>query len=170
MTARPVTVCFADMVGFTALGERVPPAELASAARRLTELALQAGPAPVTLVKTLGDAVMLVSPEPAPLVYAALRLAARVQELDEGMPPLRVGIAAGDAVHDAGDWFGHPVNLASRVTGLARPASVLVTQPVRDALPDAFRWSFAGRHRLKGVRDEVSLYRARVPAPVAVAA
>jgi class 3 adenylate cyclase len=52
------------------------------------------------------------------------------------------------------------VNLASRVTGLARPGSVLCTKEVRDAAPD-FEWSFAGKHRLKGIGDSVPLYRAR---------
>jgi adenylate cyclase len=47
------------------------------------------------------------------------------------------------------------------VTGAARPGSVLCTAEVRDACCDEFRWSFAGRHRLKGVADPIPLYRAR---------
>jgi adenylate cyclase len=61
----------------------------------------------------------------------------------------------------AGDYFGNTVNVASRVTGAARPGSVLCTAEVRDACPDQFDWSFAGRHRLKGVAGPTPLYRAR---------
>jgi adenylate cyclase len=45
--------------------------------------------------------------------------------------PLRAGVAAGLAVNRAGGWFGSPVNVASRVTGLALPGTVLVTDSAR---------------------------------------
>jgi adenylate cyclase len=61
----------------------------------------------------------------------------------------------------SGDLFGHNVNLASRVTGVARPDSVLCTQTVRESLADSFDWSFAGSFRLKGVHGAVPLHRAR---------
>ncbi len=47
-------------------------------------------------------------------------------------PRLRAGLASGMAVNRSGDWFGSPVNLASRITGAARPGAVLVTEAVRD--------------------------------------
>ena len=47
------------------------------------------------------------------------------------------GIALGPAMIRAGDYYGHSVNLASRVTGVARPGSVLCTREVRDAAGDA---------------------------------
>ena len=67
------------------------------------------------------------------------------------------------AVSRAGDWFGSPVNIASRVTGLARPGTVLVSESVRDATAsaDGLDWSFAGARHLKGVKGEVKLFRAR---------
>src|SRR5438034_1081564 len=49
--AREVTVCFADLVGFTRLGERVAPQDLSSAGRRLTDLAVAVARPPVRLVK-----------------------------------------------------------------------------------------------------------------------
>ena len=69
----------------------------------------------------------------------------------------------GAAVSRAGDWFGSPVNLASRVTGVARPASVLVTEAARDQIgdDDRFGWSFAKARHLKGIKDDVKLFRAR---------
>ena len=63
----------------------------------------------------------------------------------------------------AGDWFGSPVNLASRVTGVARPGTVLVAEPTREAIGDSdrFTWSFAGARHLKGIKGDVKLFRAR---------
>jgi adenylate cyclase len=162
---REVTVCFADLVGFTRLGERVPPADLSKAERLLTEMALDVCRPPVRLVKTIGDAAMLVSPEPEPLVQAALTLVDQAEARSHEMPGLRAGIAGGSAVTQRGDWFGAPVNLASRLTDVARPGSVLATREVREQLREAFAWSYAGKRSLRGVRAELAMYRARpVPA------
>ncbi|MBV9004355.1 MAG: adenylate/guanylate cyclase domain-containing protein, partial [Solirubrobacterales bacterium] len=81
------------------------------------------------------------------------------------LPSVRAGIARGPALVRAGDYFGRGVNLASRVTGIARPGSVLCTQDVRDAAGEEFEWSSAGRHRLKGIGESLPLYRARRLAP-----
>ena len=112
-------------------------------------------------MKTIGDAAMLVSSEPEPLVEAALALVAGAERHRDVMPALRVGIASGQAVPESGDWFGAPVNLASRVTDVARPATVLTTKAVRDSVQPSFSWSYAGRRRLKGIADPVALYRVR---------
>lgn len=159
--SRRVAVCFADLVGFTRLGEEVPPDELSRLAVRLEEIASDVALQPVRLVKTIGDAVMLTSPEPEPLVDAALALVDAAEEEGEELPQLRAGVAVGDALSRAGDWFGRPVNLASRVTQVARPGSVLAEREVRESARDAYRWSYAGEKRLRGVRDPVRLYRAR---------
>lgn len=159
--ARDVTVAFADMVGFTRLGEAVPAEDLERLASRLADLAHDVAVQPVRLIKTIGDAVMFVCPEPAPLLDAMLNLLAAAE--DSELPQLRIGLASGTAVSRAGDWFGSPVNLASRVTGAARAGAVLVAESTREAIGDdeRFVWSFAGARRLKGFRAEVKLYRAR---------
>jgi adenylate cyclase len=154
-----IAVCFADLVGFTRLGGQVEVRELGTVASRLAGLAASLPEAPVRLVKTIGDAAMFVSPEPAPLVDVALALIDAFEQ--EGLPSLRAGIALGPAVMHAGDYYGNSVNLASRVTGIARPGSVLCTREIRDAAPEQFQWSSAGRHRLKGVAGHTPLYRAR---------
>ncbi len=154
-----IAVCFADVVGFTRLGGEVDVEELGHVAGRLAELAADVAKQPVRLIKTIGDAAMFVSPDPGALVAAALDLLDASEEA--GLPTLRAGIALGPALQRAGDYYGHSVNLASRVTGIARAASVLGTQEVRDAAPDDYEWSFAGRHRLKGLSEPVALHRAR---------
>jgi adenylate cyclase len=89
----------------------------------------------VQFVKTIGDAVMLLCADPVPLFNAVLDLVAVAAT--EGLPRLRIGVSSGAAVSRAGDWFGSPVNVASRVTGAARAGTVFVAESTRDAIGDA---------------------------------
>jgi adenylate cyclase len=160
--ARHITVAFADLVGFTRLGEEVPAEELGQLANRLADLARDVAVPPVRFIKTIGDAVMFVCTDPAPLLDAVIKLV-EITDSDNDFPRLRAGIAGGSAVSRAGDWFGSPVNLASRVTAVARPGAVLAAESTRDELGDdaGFSWSFAGGRHLKGIKGEVRLFRAR---------
>ena len=156
-----VSVCFADLVGFTKLGEEIPPEELGLVAGRLEEMATAVAEPPVRLVKTIGDAAMLVSTDAEAMTAAALRLVEASEEEGEEFPSLRAGIARGPALAQTGDYYGRPVNLASRITGIAKPGSVLVDRDARDAAPAAFDYSFAGERRLKGFESRTKLYRVR---------
>jgi adenylate cyclase len=158
-----IGVAFADLVGFTRLGERVASEELGNVATRLARLGRQVAQPPVRLVKTVGDAVMLVSPEAAPLVDAALRLVDAV-EGEQDLPALHVGMAWGPAINRWGDWYGSAVNIASRITSRARPGSVLVTKQLRESAGEGYSWSRAGSHHFRGVSERVSLYRVRLRA------
>lgn len=164
--ARMVGAAFADLVGFTQLGEELPPEDIERLANRLAEVAREVVAAPVRIVKTIGDAVMFVSPDPAALLEVVLALLESAAA-DGALPRLRAGVAHGSAVSRAGDWFGRPVNLASRVTSAARPGAVLVAESARDEIgdDDRFRWSYAGAKRLKGIAGEVKVYRARLARP-----
>ncbi len=159
--SREVAICFADLVGFTRLGEEVAPEELGHLAVRLEGLAADVVEQPVRLVKTIGDAAMLSSPEPEPLLEAALSLLDAADAQGGDFPQLRAGVAIGPARSRAGDWFGRPVNLASRITAVARPGSLLAEREVRDAASGTYRWSYAGERRLRGIRGAVPLFRAR---------
>ena len=158
--AQERAVAFADLVDFTKLGEEIPVEELGAVARRLEELAGERIDAPVTLVKTVGDAVMLVSPDTDCLIESSLGLLDAALEEGEAFPQLRVGIAHGPALERNGDWFGSPVNTASRVTGVARAGSVLVTADARESASGEWEWSYAGERKLKGVGPK-KLFRAR---------
>jgi adenylate cyclase len=141
--------------------------ELGSIAGRLTAIATDAASPPVRLVKMIGDAAMLVSPEPRPLLEAVLDLVDAVEAEGEEFPPARAGVACGEALGRGGDWFGRPVNLASRITDKARPGSVVVTGDFKELLgEDGFRWTkLPGKRRLKGIGDDVDLYRVRRAEP-----
>ena len=157
--ARQMTVCFADLTGFTRLGEALPPEELERVANRLAELAHDVSSVPVRFVKSIGDAVMLVCSEPLSMVIAVLDLVDAAAE--NALPRLRVGVATGCAVSRAGDWFGSPVNVASRVTAAAQPGAVLIAESTRKAIGDAggLEWSAIGARHLKGVSGDVKLFR-----------
>ena len=157
---RPQAVAFADLVGFTELGETAGVEELTSVATQLSRLAGEVVEPPVRVVKVIGDAVMLVSPDPEQMVATTLELVERAED-HESLPQLRAGVAYGPAVNRWGDWFGSTVNVASRLTARARPGSVLTTEDVRDAAKDGYAWSSAGPKRLKGISEPVKTYRVR---------
>ena len=159
--AREVAVAFADLVGFTRLGEQMPPEDLGLVAFRLADLAHEVVASPVQFVKTIGDAVMLVCSDPLKLLLTVLDLVDAAAADD--FPRLRVGLAFGHAVNRAGDWYGSPVNLASRVTSAAPASTVRVTESARNAIGDPadIEWSGPEARHLKGLRDEVLLYGAR---------
>jgi adenylate cyclase len=154
--AREISVAFADLVGFTRFGEEVPAEEVGDVVSRLESVAASLVAKPVTFVKTIGDAVMLVSTKPDPLIDVALRLT------EADLPDLRVGLSCGAALERAGDWYGSPVNQADRVTGVARPNSVLVAESIYEHAQEDWAFSYAGERKLKGV-GPTKLYRVRRP-------
>lgn len=161
---RPVAVAFADIVGFTDLGEHVGALELVDLADRLATTTTEAISPPVRLTKTIGDAVMLVSPAPDALVSAMIEIVSRWHE-DPERPPLRAGIAWGPAIPRAGDWFGSPVNLASRITATARPRTILASADLHEVCTEALeaRWTPAPTRRFKGIPGRHRLFRVQTP-------
>jgi adenylate cyclase len=157
-----VSVGFCDLVGFTQLGEGVPAADLGAIATRLAAIAAHVAVPPVRLVKTIGDAVMFVAPEPAPLLDAALGLMEAANAEGEDFPAVHAGAAHGPALRRWGDYYGGPVNLAARLTERARPASLITDGMVRERAGDGpFAWSEAGLKRLKGMSEPTPVWRCR---------
>lgn len=155
-----ITVAFADLVGYTELGEDVPPEELGRVTGRLDAVARDVAHGPVRLVKLIGDAAMFASPDTTTLLGAVLDLIDEMGEEGE-YPLIRAGVARGPVVSRAGDYYGAPVNLASRITGVARPGSVLTSVDVREVAGDAFSFSKPIRRHLKGISGAVELHRCR---------
>jgi adenylate cyclase len=157
--ATPVSIGFADVVGFTKMGEQLGAQRLRDVAAGLGELGAEVAVGGVRVVKTIGDAVMLAGPRPGPVVASMLALQERVGA--EDFPRIRAGVATGDAVPRAGDWFGPPVNRAARVCAAARPESVVVDDDTRVLIDDeALDWTTIGRVHLKGM-GRVRLHRVR---------
>lgn len=131
-----LTVGFADQVGFTRLSRRLEEDELARLVERFesrsADIVVASGG---RVIKTLGDEILFVAADPAAAAEASLRLISE-HEADEEMPRLRIGLATGVVVTRRGDVFGTTVNLANRLTAVARPDTVLVDAVTAEVLAD----------------------------------
>jgi adenylate cyclase len=154
--ARDVTVAFADLVGFTDWSARSDAEQVGDLAGRLERLAGEVAEPPVRLIKMIGDAAMLAGPDPGALVGATRTLVSAVAQGDD-LPELRAGLARGPALNRSGDWYGHPVNLASRLTGAGEPSALLATGEVASATGE-LGWEPAGTRRLKGIDEPVPVF------------
>jgi adenylate cyclase len=154
-----MTFCFVDLTGFTRYTEEEGDEEALDLIERFVDTVEATLPSEATIVKTIGDEVMVVSPEPAALTEWAVGFLALFQE----RPQPRVGIHHGAAVFRDGDYFGGDVNLAHRVVSRALGGEVLVTQALVDATDesDFLRFDAIGEVVLKGFPEPISLYIAR---------
>ena len=129
-----VVVGFADLVGFTALSQQVSEVELSGIVGGFEALAFDvvtAGGGRV--VKTIGDEVMFTVASPKAAAEIALSLSEGTRASDE-LGDVRVGMAFGPVLDREGDLFGPVVNLASRITAIALPGSVVVGPDLATAL------------------------------------
>ena len=148
------TFLFADLAGYTALTEvmgdeeaaRVIDGYCSSVRRHLSEYDAHQ-------VKSIGDALMIRVPAAEAAVRLGLRIALDVGA-QHGFPAVRVGMHHGPAIERDGDFFGHTVNIAARVSALAGAGEVLVTDEVVRAGGDveSVRFLERGRHRDRGKR------------------
>ncbi len=135
-------VGFADIVGFTRRSRGLSTKELS----HLVEVFEGTAASLVTehrgrIIKTIGDEVLFVTDDPADAADLALALV-EAHEQDPDFPELRVGLAHGDVMTRLGDVFGPVVNIASRLTSLAKPGRVLVDRGMHSELKplaDRFR-------------------------------
>ncbi|WP_234816830.1 MULTISPECIES: adenylate/guanylate cyclase domain-containing protein [Mycolicibacterium] len=124
-----VTVAFVDLAGYSVLTEACGDREAAWLAARLADLAHAALQPGVQVVKTIGDAVMLAASAPNQMMATMTVLADRVAGAD-GFLPIRAGIHHGPAIGRGGDYFGHAVNLAARITALAGAGDAVMTAAI----------------------------------------
>ncbi len=146
-----LTVGFADQVGFTRLARRMEESELAALVERFesraADIVVAAGG---RVIKTLGDEILFVAASPRAAARAGLGLL-EAHAADGSFPRLRIGLATGTVVARRGDVFGTTVNLASRLTALARPDTVLVDERTALALESVVEVALR-RHAPRAVR------------------
>lgn len=151
---RTLTVGFADIVNYTRLSRGLHPEALAALLEefesRATLLMAEHGG---QLVKTLGDEVLFVAEDTSKAADIALDLLAKYAG-DDQTPDLRVGLACGTVLSRLGDVYGEPVNIASRLTSLARPGTVLVDRTVAAELSDnpSYELRSLPRQQVRGYR------------------
>jgi adenylate cyclase len=124
----PAVVGFADMVSFTRLSRDLADAELAAVVERFEAVSsdIVAG-AGGRLVKTLGDEVLFTAESPVQGAEIALEISTAAGS-EPDSPDVRAGVAYGPVLPLMGDVFGTTVNLASRLTSMARRGTVLVDE------------------------------------------
>jgi adenylate cyclase len=146
-----LAVGFVDLVGWTTLSSQVDPSGLDEVidAFEARVLEVTAPEGEVTVVKYLGDAVMLVAPDAATLLEVMVELTTEVSALED--VPLRGGIAAGSTLVREGDIYGSPVNLAARLTDLARPWSLLADDQLGDVVSDRYVVRRLRPMRMRGI-------------------
>jgi adenylate cyclase len=128
----PVTLCFIDLTGFTRYTEEEGDLEALDVVENFVETVEATLPPEATIVKTIGDEVMVISPDPASLTEWAVGLLDRFPE----RPRPRVGIHYANAFYRDGDYFGTHVNLVHRVVDRAQAGEVLVTDRVTGSLSE----------------------------------
>jgi adenylate cyclase len=154
----PITLCFIDLTGFTRYTEEEGDLEALDVVENFVETIEATLPREATIVKTIGDEVMVVSPDPASLTEWAVGLLEGLPE----RPQPRVGIHYAQAVYRDGDYFGTHVNLAHRVVGRAQAGELLVTDTVKTAIEGrGLSCESIGEVKLKGFPAPTKLYVVR---------
>lgn len=133
-----LTVGFADIVSFTALSNRLGEARTGDLVEKFESrcgdaIARTAG----RVIKSMGDSVLFVHSDPAGAVDAAEAIIELVGR-DPDMPDVRIGMATGPVTMRMGDVFGPPVNLASRLTSVARRNRLVCDEATARLLPDRY--------------------------------
>lgn len=150
---------FVDLVDFSRFAEDLSGGDLSELVSDFEVVTIEVCAAlDVRLVKVLGDAAMFVSSDPRAALRAAEDIVTKVTGSDV-LPEARAGLDLGEVVPLGGDYFGHPVNVAARVTAFARPGTVVVTKHVVDSV-GGLDLGRIGIRRLKGVGN-VSLFKVR---------
>jgi adenylate cyclase len=154
-----VTLCFIDLTGFTRFTEEEGDIEALDVVENFVETVEATLPREATIVKTIGDEVMVVSPDAAALTEWAVAFLGRFDR----RPQPRVGIHCGDAVYRDGDYFGNSVNLAHRIVNRALAGEVLVTDLVAASLEGrpSLRLDPIGEVSLKGFPVPTELFVVR---------
>ncbi len=132
-----LVVGFADIVGYTSLTRQLGIEELDNLIERFESTAMDViAEGHGWVVKTVGDEVMFAVQEPTDAARIALELQDRVIA-DEVLPGIRVGMAAGDVLVRFGDAFGSVVNIAARLTSVAKPDTILLDTEMAEVIKDA---------------------------------
>jgi adenylate cyclase len=154
-----VALCFIDLTGFTRYTEEEGDLEALDAVESFVAEVEESLPREATIVKTIGDEVMVVSPDAATLTEWAVAFLGRFSR----RPQPRVGIHVGDAVYRDGDYFGSQVNLVHRVVNRALAGEVLVTDQVAAVVEgrEGLELESIGEVSLKGFPAPASLYIVR---------
>lgn len=117
-------------------------------------------------VKTTGDGVLILFDSAISAVEFALESQSRLEASQADAADarrFRIGLHMGEVYRDSGDAFGHAINIAARLEGLAEPGSVCVSQEVYRAAHQRSEYGFVsgGRVTLRNIPEPLSIYHVR---------
>ena len=158
------TILFTDLVGFTEYTDACGDAaavEVLDHQTAIARAALDHGGG--RLVKELGDGLMFWFERPASALRSARSMLAAVDAARDTLAfPLgvRMGMHCGDVTPRGDDFVGRTVNVAARITDLAGPGELVVSDGIVAALaPDGAEFQPVGPVRVKGVASPIWLHR-----------
>lgn len=179
---RPVSVMFVDLVGYTALVQRVDPEETHALLARFfamaDEIILQFGG---RIDKHMGDNVMALFGAPVAHGDDPQRAVSAAQAIHEAMPGLsatigqelsvHIGVAVGEvlasglgsAAHSTYTVVGQAVNLAARLMELAGSGETLISSEIAQHLTQSHETEACGEQMIKGLPNPVAVYRVGAP-------
>jgi adenylate cyclase len=152
-----VAIAFADLAGYTRLTEEEGELEAVDAVERFVEAVETTLPEEARVIKTIGDAVMIVGTDPGTLTDWAVGF----QQLQSEPPLPRIGIHYGEVLYRDGDYYGRNVNIASRVAARSAGGEVLVTRPVVERAGSHLVFERIAEVRLKGFTESTEIFLAR---------
>jgi adenylate cyclase len=136
LETRTQVVGFVDMVGYTRLTRQIDEDELSQVLDAFETLSGEViADHHGRVVKMIGDEVLFVADSAVDAAEIALTLTERATA-DEGLPAVRAGMASGRILSRFGDVYGSVVNLAARLTSVARPGTILVDKELAAELAD----------------------------------
>lgn len=158
MTSPERTVVFLDLARFTTLTDVHGDRAAAGVLDRFLGCVDGALQGQATVVKTLGDGVLLLAEEPSTGAAVAARVVARFHD-EVGLPDVAGGVHHGPVLLRDGDVLGATVNLASRLADAAPPSEVYATErPARAAADAGLLTRPLGAVDLPGVIRRVEVY------------
>lgn len=130
-----LSVCFVDIVGYTTHSKSLEEDALVEWIEGFEQIATgtvvdHGG----RVIKTIGDEILFTADDPAAAAEIALALTERGLDEEDPFPAVRAGIAYGLVVNRLGDVFGPTVNIAARLTSVARPGTVVLDHGAYAAL------------------------------------
>lgn len=153
-----VAIAFIDLAGYTRLTEEVGDQHAVDLVERFQAAVEITLPDDARIIKTIGDAVMVVGADPAGLCDWAVGF----QLLQSERPLPRIGLHQGAVLYRDGDYYGREVNLAARVGARAAGGEVLVTRPLVEAAGRNLDFERVGEVTLKGFKGPTELFLATI--------
>jgi adenylate cyclase len=154
----------ADVVGYSRLVADDLEATTATMEEYRDLVAREIGESGGTLVNFVGDNFMAVFANAADAMRTAIAVTTEIETRNAARAGsrkarFRMGMDQGVITVSGDEYFGDALNIAARIQAIARPGGISVSGRVYQALDEpALRLKPTGRHRLKGIPEEVEIY------------